>query len=116
MHEIPPTDGQRSIDWGRTSADYGAYRPGPPLSLYTRLAALGVGLPEQSILDLGSGTGVLARQFARQGAVVAGVDVAPEQVMMATELAAAEKLDVDFRVAAASRWRDDNQRSLARGI
>ena len=35
-------DGGRPIDWGRTSSDYAAHRPGPPPSYYERLAALGV--------------------------------------------------------------------------
>lgn len=101
MHEIPPTDGNRTIDWGKTSEDYAAYRPGPTLGLYTRLAALGVGLKGQAMLDLGTGTGVLARQFARQGAAVSGVDISPEQIAMAGKLASDENLNVDFLVAPA---------------
>jgi len=27
------------IDWGKTSADYANYRPGPPISLYEKLKA-----------------------------------------------------------------------------
>ncbi len=96
-------DSGRAIDWGKTSQDYATHRPGPPLSFYRRLAALGVGLPRQRILDLGTGTGVLARQFSVQGARAAGVDIAAEQIAAALRLAREEGLDVDFRVAPAER-------------
>ena len=50
-------DAGRSIDWGKTSQDYDRYRPGPPDSFYRKLQALDVGLPGQSLLDMGTGTG-----------------------------------------------------------
>jgi len=65
-----PLDGGRAIDWSRTSADYAMHRPGPPARLYELLAALGVGAGGQRLLDLGTGTGLVAREFARRGAVV----------------------------------------------
>jgi len=49
------------------------YRPGYPASFYTVLQAVGIGRPGQHILDLGTGTGVLARAFAKQGAHVIGL-------------------------------------------
>jgi SAM-dependent methyltransferase len=101
MHGLPNHDGPNTIDWGKTSRDYSTYRPGPPLSFYNRLAALGVGLRGQRILDLGTGTGVLARQFAEQGSAVTGVDISAEQAAAARRLAAEQKLDVEFIVAPA---------------
>jgi len=94
-------DRGRDIDWGRTSADYARYRPGPPPSFFTRLAAFGVGLPGQRILDLGTGTGALAREFAGRGAAVAGIDIAEAQLALARELAAEAGHAVDFRLAPA---------------
>ena len=96
-----PLDGGRPIDWSRTSADYATHRPGPPARLYEMLAALGVGGRGQRLLDLGTGTGLVAREFARRGAVVSGVDVAAGQIAAARESARAEGLAVDFAVAAA---------------
>jgi len=101
MHGVSPVDAGRLIDWGWTSADYSQHRRGPPPSFYARLEALGVGLPGQRIVDLGTGTGLLARQFARQGSRVVGVDVSPQQIEAARGLAAAEALDVAFAVAPA---------------
>jgi SAM-dependent methyltransferase len=63
-------DNEREFDWGKTSQDYAAYRSGYPESFYEVLAALGIGKPGQRILDLGTGTGVLARAFAQRGSVV----------------------------------------------
>ena len=96
-----PIDGGRAIDWSRTSADYATHRPGPPPRLYDLLAALGVGRVGQRVLDLGTGTGLVARELARRGAVVSGIDVAPGQIAAARESARAEGLAVDFAVAAA---------------
>lgn len=96
-----PVDGGRAINWSRTSVDYARHRPGPPPRLYDLLAALGIGATGQRLLDLGTGTGVVARELARRGAVVSGIDVAPGQIAAARASARAEGLAVDFAVAAA---------------
>src|SRR6187399_744555 len=98
MHGLNSHDGDNLIDWGKTSADYSVHRPGPPPSFFARLAALGIGFEGQRILDLGTGTGVMARQFARQGAVVHGIDISAEQIAMADQLAQIEGLQVEFSV------------------
>jgi SAM-dependent methyltransferase len=99
MHGITSHDAGRAIDWSKTSGDYGAHRPGPPLSFYEKLRALGVGLSGQRILDLGTGTGLLAREFAKNGCIASGTDVAPGQIEEAARLASAEQLSCDFYVA-----------------
>ncbi len=103
MHGLKPADPGRAIDWGKTSADYAAHRPGPPSSFYARLAALGVGLPDQRILDLGTGTGLLARQFAHQGAKAMGIDISPGQIAAARALAAEDGVAAEFAVAPAEQ-------------
>lgn len=96
-------DAGRSFDWGRTSRDYDRYRPGPPDSFYRKLSALDIGLPGQSVLDIGTGTGLLARRFARQGARVYGIDQSREQIAAAERAAVIEGTHVEFRVANAER-------------
>lgn len=96
MHGLNNHDPGMTIDWGKTSLDYAKYRPGPPPSFYQKLKELGVGSPHQAILDLGTGTGVLARQFSRQGCDVTGTDISPEQIKMAQTLAEFEHLKAEF--------------------
>lgn len=96
-------DDGRTIDWGKTSQDYASYRPGPPPSFYEKLGAFGIGRPGQRILDLGTGTGVVARQMARQGCRVAGLDISEGQIEVARALATKENLSVDFQVAPAEK-------------
>jgi SAM-dependent methyltransferase len=67
-------------NFGKAAADYGTYRHGFPDSLFDRLLPFGVGKPGQSIVDVGTGTGTLARGFARRGCEVVGVD--PDQRML----------------------------------
>ena len=94
-------DGGKSIDWSKTSNDYATFRPGPPEEFYDRLQACGIGKSGERILDLGTGTGLLARAWARRRCRVAGIDLSVEQIATARKLAAADGLDVDFRVAPA---------------
>ena len=84
------------VDFGKTAADYRRHRAGFPERLFDRLAGFGIGGAGQRILDLGTGTGSLARGFARRGAQVTALDIAPEMLRAAAELAAAEGLEIDF--------------------
>jgi SAM-dependent methyltransferase len=101
MSTNPGIDRGRVIDWGRTSADYSVHRPGPPRSFYEKRRVLDVGTPGPRILDLGTGTGALAREFARAGARVSGIDASAGQIAEAERLAAVQGLEVDFRVSPA---------------
>jgi len=101
MHGIASADPGRTIDWSLASADYARHRPCPPPAFFDRLAALGIGRKGQRILDLATGTGLLAREFARRGAAVCGIDIAPGQIAAARVLAAGEGLACDFAVARA---------------
>src|SRR4051794_2250975 len=89
------------FDYGRVSPDYANFRPGPPQEYYDRLCALGIGMPGQRVLDIGTGTGAIARTMARRGANVSAFDISSPQIVRARELAAKEGLLIDFRVGAA---------------
>lgn len=103
MDGIRPRDGSRSIDWGKTSDDYIAFRPGYPDSFFERLRELDVDFDGLRVLDLGCGTGALAIAMAQRGAHVTGIDIAENQVRAAHERARALGLDADFRVAPAEQ-------------
>jgi SAM-dependent methyltransferase len=89
------------IDFGRTADDYARHRAGFPDVLYPRLAALGVGLPGQRVVDLGTGTGSLARGLALRGCTVTGVDRAFPLLEAARRLDAEAGVAVDYRVGTA---------------
>ncbi len=74
------------IDFGKTAQDYSRHRAGFPDALFTRLAAFGVGMAGQRVLDLGTGTGTLGRGFARRGCVVTGLDPSAPLVAEAKRL------------------------------
>lgn len=101
MHGLGSKDKGRIIDWGKTSEDYSLHRPGPPPSFYEKLCAHGIGLKDQKILDLGTGTGVLAREFAKNGAIVSGIDISEGQITAAQKLAEKENLNINFKVSGA---------------
>lgn len=101
MHGLGTIDHGKTIDWGQTSCDYAIYRSGPPVRFFDCLGTFDIGLKDQNLLDLGTGTGVLARQFSRQGAIVCGIDISEPQVVEANRLARQQGLNTEFLVASA---------------
>lgn len=76
-----------SVDFGRTADDYARFRGGFPPPFFDRLAsAFNVGLPGQRLLDVGTGTGALARVFARCGCEVAAIDPSADLLQQARRL------------------------------
>lgn len=94
---------ENSVDFGRTAADYRQHRLGFPLDLFIRLKVLGVGLIGQNIIDLGTGTGTLANQFARQNCRVIGLDISQPMLDEAHKIAKAENLTVTYQRASAEQ-------------
>ena len=88
-------------DFGATAEDYARHRVGFPDSLFEHLAPYGVGKPHQTVVDLGTGTGSLARGFARRGCQVIGIDPAMPLLEQAREMDAREGLSVDYRIGRA---------------
>ena len=103
MHGLSPVDPGNIIDWGQTSQDFALYRPGPPNSFYEKLEVFNVGFPGQRVLDLGTGTGVVARKFAEMGCSVTGVDISEQQIKIARVLTNDAGLSVDYHVAPAEK-------------
>jgi SAM-dependent methyltransferase len=62
------------VDFGRTADDYAKYRAGFPPAIVDRLCERGIALPGERVVDVGTGTGTLARLFALNGCAVIGVD------------------------------------------
>lgn len=83
-------------DFGKAAGDYAAYRKGFPESFFKRLSQEGIGKKGQRILDLGTGTGTLARGFAKQGAEVVGLDITAELMEQARRIGEQEGVQVQY--------------------
>ncbi len=86
-----------------TAQDYATYRAGFPDSLFERLAIRGIGLPGQAVVDLGTGTGTLARGFAKRECHVYGIDKATRLMQEAKQLDQVAGVKVDYRIATAEK-------------
>jgi SAM-dependent methyltransferase len=63
-----------NLDFGGTAEEYARYHPDFPPEYYRRLALRGVALPGHRVIDMGTGTGSIARALAIRGCDVWGVD------------------------------------------
>ncbi len=90
-------------DWSATSDDYARHRQGFPPRFFEMIAGQGLFAAGMRVLDLGTGTGVVARALAARGGEVTGLDAAPGQVAAARRLAAEEGLAARFEEGLAER-------------
>ncbi len=90
-----------SVDFGKAADDYARHRPGFPPPFFDHVRAAAVGLPGQRVLDLGTGTGTLARGFAQRGCSAVGLDPSAAMLGEAAKLAASEGLAVQWVTASA---------------
>jgi SAM-dependent methyltransferase len=88
-------------NFGAAAADYRRHRAGFPDSLFERLAQRGVGLAGQRVVDLGTGTGTLARGFARRGCRVVAIDPDARMLAEARSLDEEAGVKIDYRRARA---------------
>ncbi|WP_164011685.1 class I SAM-dependent methyltransferase [Pyxidicoccus trucidator] len=91
------------VDFGRTSSDYAKHRAGFPDAFFTRLAREGVLRPGLRAVDVGTGTGTVARGLARHGCAVTALDVSAPMLESARGLATEAGLRIDFHQAPAER-------------
>ena len=89
------------VDFGRTAGDYATHRAGFPQAFFDLLAARGYAQAGQSALDLGTGTGTVARGLAQLGLQVTGLDPAEALLQEARALDRAAGISVAYRAAKA---------------
>lgn len=94
-------DGGKAFDWGRTSEDYAQYRDIYPEEFYKKIAARGLCTKGQTVLDLGTGTGVLPRNMYHYGAAWIGIDIAENQIAQAKRLARQAGMHITFDTVSA---------------
>jgi SAM-dependent methyltransferase len=90
-------------DWSATSDDYARHRQGFPPRFFDLITREGLFAPGMRVLDLGTGTGVVARALAARSAQVLGLDPAPGQVAAARRLAEEAGLSARFEEGLAER-------------
>ena len=90
-----------TIDFGRHSEDYAAYRPGFPASFYQRLDAISPISASRS-LDLATGPGTIALELAARGSTVVGIDISAELIATAGRVAAERNLESNTHLLVAN--------------
>jgi SAM-dependent methyltransferase len=73
-------------DFGKTASDYGRHRAGFPDEFFERLEKAGILRSGMRALDLGTGTGTVARGLALRGCAVTGLDRSAPLMEQAMEL------------------------------
>ncbi len=89
--------------FGLTADDYARYRAGFPEAFFERVFKDGYVQTGASLVDLGAGTGTLARGFARRGCSVIGIDLSAPMLEQAAELDKESGIQVEYRVAMAEK-------------
>lgn len=95
------TPAKYNTDWNHAAGDYAKHRAGFPDWFFDRISSEGLFRGGHRVLDLGTGTGTLARGFAQRDGKVTGLDVAPQMMEQARALGAAQGVNVDYVVAKA---------------
>ena len=90
-----------TTNFGATAEDYARFRAGFPDSLFDRLAALGIGASGETVVDVGTGTGTLARGFARRGCKVIAIDPDDRLLNQARQLDATASVTVAYKIGCA---------------
>lgn len=75
-----------ATDFGRTASDYARHRAGFPDAFFERLFADGSVHKGDVVLDLGTGTGTVARGLAARGCEVTGLDHSAPLLAQAAEM------------------------------
>lgn len=92
-------DGGKAFDWGRTSNDYAKFRDIYPREFYDKIVGRGLCVKGQTVLDIGTGTGVLPRNLSPYGAKWYSADISENQIAYAKSLS--DGSDIHYLVSAA---------------
>ena len=91
----------KDVDFGRTAGDYATHRAGFPPAFFDLLTDRGWATPGQTAIDLGCGTGTVARGLAARGLKVTGIDPAQPLLDEARRLDRAAGVDVTYTTGTA---------------
>ena len=94
-------DNGKGFDWGKTSEDYAKFRDIYPPAFYQKLFDLGLCTSGQTVLDLGTGTGVLPRNMYKYGAKFIGADISENQLAQALKLSEQAGMNIEYILSSA---------------
>ena len=86
-------DKGKAFDWGRTSSDYAKYRDIYPKEFYDKIIKRKLCIKGQSVLDIGTGTGVIPRNLYHYGAAWTAADISENQIEQAKLLSIGKKIN-----------------------
>ena len=90
-----------NVNFGLTADDYAKHRAGFPDAFFDRIYADGFVKIGVSLLDLGTGTGTLARGFALRGCHVTGIDPSAQMLEQAKEMDRQAGVGIEYHIAKA---------------
>lgn len=91
-------DDGKAFDFGKTSSDYAKYRDIYPQVFYDKIISRNLCVKGQSVLDIGTGTGVIPRNMYRYGARWTGTDISENQIEQAKLLS--KNMDIAYYASA----------------
>lgn len=89
-------DSGQPFDFGKTSLDYAKFRDIYPQQFYQKIIERNLCLNGQTVLDIGTGTGVLPRNMYRYGAKWTAADISKNQIEQAKMLS--KDMNIDYYV------------------
>lgn len=96
-------DNGNLFDFGLTSKDYAKYRDIYPQEFYDRIAERNLCIKGQTVLDLGTGTGVLPRNMYHYGANWVGSDISESQIAEAKILSKMNEMNIKYIISPAEQ-------------
>ncbi len=96
----------KTIDFGKTASDYRNFRAGFPPEFFDTLWAKNYISSHQTALDIGTGTGTVARGLAQKGLVVSGLDPAQALLDEAKELDKAAGVTIRYKTGSAENLKE----------
>ena len=89
------------VDVGRAAADDDRHHAELNRAFFDKLRTLGIARPGQRALDIGTGSGTMARGLAGLGLDVTGVDPSPERLAVAEALSADDGPSIAYQIGRA---------------
>lgn len=89
------------INFGRTASDYAKHRAGFPDAFFERIQELGLIPADTRLLDMGTGTGTIARGMALRGCQVSALDISESLIATAKQQDAEVNVTIDYHIASA---------------